>query len=105
MHCLHFCTSEAWGGLELYACTLMVELRRSGCEVSAVCKQDSKVEEFLKKEQIQIVHLPGHSKISWTAVRFLREFVRQRNVQVLHVHFHKDIWPASLALRNDSRKL
>ena len=105
MVCLHFCTSEAWGGLELYACTLMAELRNSGCVVYAVCKPDSKVEEFLKRQGIQTVHLPGSSRISWRAVRFLRSLVRQNNVQVLHVHFHKDIWPASLALKNDSRNL
>src|ERR1051326_5863425 len=105
MHCLHFCTSEAWGGLELYACTLMVELRNSGCEVSAVCTPNSKVDEFLSNQNIPIVHLPGHSKISWRSVRFLRDFIRRRNVEVLHVHFHNDIWPASLAVRNDSRKL
>jgi glycosyltransferase involved in cell wall biosynthesis len=98
---LHLCTSVAWGGLELYACTLMAELVRSGIDVTAVCAPGSKAEAFLKEQGIEVLHFPNSLLVSPSAVRFLRRIIRDRRIDAVHVHFHRDIWPASLALRGD----
>ncbi|MBI1807617.1 MAG: glycosyltransferase family 4 protein [Ignavibacteria bacterium] len=104
--CLHFCTSEAWGGLELYASTLMVELNNAGCSVVGVCRKKSKVESFLHSHNIETISLPSYSPASLKSVRFLQSLIQQRDVNVLHVHYHKDVWLASLAVRKDPvRKL
>lgn len=103
---LHLCTSDSWGGLELYVCRLMAELQKAGCAVFAICKPKSKVEAFLIQEGIRFTYLPSYAKVSLASVRFLQSLIRRHNIQVLHTHFHKDIWPASLALRSDrERKL
>ncbi len=80
----------------------MDQLQSAGCRVLAVCKPHSKVEEFLVTHKIPFVHLPRYSPTSIASIRFVRSILKLYNIQVLHVHFHKDIWPASLALRGDT---
>ncbi|HTK81774.1 MAG TPA: glycosyltransferase family 4 protein [Bacteroidota bacterium] len=101
MTALHFCTSESWGGLELYASTLISELQKSGCTSIAVCKPHSKVEAFLLERGVECIHLPNYSKVSFSSLRFVNELLNRRKIEVVHVHFHKDIWIPSMALRND----
>ncbi|HVN47385.1 MAG TPA: glycosyltransferase family 4 protein [Bacteroidota bacterium] len=101
---LHFCTSDSWGGLELYACTLIAELKNAGCSVLVVCKPHSKVEEFLKEHAIPFVYLPSYLQVSIRSIWYLRKLFRQYNIQIIHAHFHKDIWPAALAVRYDRTK-
>ncbi len=102
--CLHFCTSDSWGGLELYSCTLMAELKQAGWAVTAACRPGSNVERFLHEREIPTIHLAG--SVGPSSILALKKILRQKSVDVLHVHFHKDIWPASLSLLGDgSRKL
>ena len=104
MVALHFCTSDAWGGLELYASTLMVELQRAGCTVIAVCKPQSKIEQFLAAHGITCVHIPSYSKISFSSLKYVNNLLKTTHIGVVHVHFHKDIWISSMALRKDRRR-
>src|SRR5436309_1019633 len=99
---LHLCTSDAWGGLEIYACTLMLELRNAGIGVSAICKAHSRAEAFLREKGIEVTHLPNLRPVSLASILTLRRLVRERGIDVVHVHYHRDIWPASLALMGDS---
>ncbi|HUL43028.1 MAG TPA: glycosyltransferase family 4 protein [Bacteroidota bacterium] len=101
LSCLHFCTSDAWGGLELYSCTVMKELKAAGCSVIAVCRPHSKIEQVLKDAGIVTCNLPADRTFSLRSLRAVEDILRERSVDVLHVHFHRDIWPASLALRRD----
>jgi hypothetical protein len=101
---LHFCTSDSWGGLELYACTLIAELKNAGCDVLVVCKPQSKVEEFLKEQNIRFVYLPSYLQASIRSIRFVQKLLQEYNIKIVHVHFHKDIWPASMAVRYDRTK-
>jgi glycosyltransferase involved in cell wall biosynthesis len=96
---LHVCTSNSWGGLELYACTMMAELHAAGHGVTAVCQRNSKVEAFLTAHNIPCFHLPGDSPLSIRSILFLRTLIRQNNYHVVHAHFHKDVWTASFAVR------
>jgi glycosyltransferase involved in cell wall biosynthesis len=90
----------------LYAASLILELQHTGYTVLAICKRGSKIESFLREQGIETLQLPSDVVGSLQSVRFLRSLVRQRNVDVLHVHFHRDVWNASLALRGDrARKL
>ncbi len=104
MKTLHLCTSDSWGGLEMYACGLMEALRASGCDVAAICKPNSKIEEFLSARNIRFTYLPNYSPASLASVRFVKSLLRENDVDVVHVHFHRDIWPASFALRGDRRR-
>jgi glycosyltransferase involved in cell wall biosynthesis len=99
---LHLCTSDAWGGLEIYACTLIVELRSAGIGVIAICNQSSRAEAFLRARGVEVLHLPNGRPLSPASIFFVRRLVRARGIDVVHVHYHRDIWPASFALMGDS---
>jgi glycosyltransferase involved in cell wall biosynthesis len=101
---LHFCTSDSWGGLELYAATLMAELKKSGCGVIAVCKPNSKIENFLVEQGVECTHLPSYNKFSYASLQTIKQLIESRHIDILHVHFHKDIWMPSMVLRNDRRR-
>ncbi len=104
LNTLHLCTSDSWGGLEIYSCTIMAELKKAGCQVYAICKPNSRIEEFLKQNQIQCFYMPSHKKVSLASIRLIKSIVREHRIDVLHVHFGKDIWPASLALIGDNKQ-
>ena len=106
MKTLHLCTSASWGGLELYACTIMMELQNAGCEVVGVCTPGTKVEEYLVNHNVPVLSLPGSSALSPRAIGNLHTHITERGSEIVHAHFHKDIWTSSLALTFDSaRKL
>lgn len=77
----------------------MLELQRAGTSVYAICRPQSKVEAFLRGHGILYTFLPGYGPVDLKAIRFLRDLIRDKSVDAVHVHFHADIWPASLALR------
>ncbi len=82
----------------------MTELRNAGCRVIAVCKPDSNVHRFLLARGVECRTLPNNRKISAASIRFVRNLVEHEYVDVVHVHFHKDIWIPSIALRRDHRR-
>src|SRR5258708_721448 len=90
----------------MYASTLMAELRNAGCNVVAVCRMQSPLGDFLRSNGVPCRDLPDAKKISPSSIRFLRSTIASERCDNIHVHFHRDIWVASLALRNDTgRKL
>lgn len=101
LNTLHFCSSDSWGGLEIYTCTIMTELKKAGCNVYAVCKPNSKVEDFLRDNNIPFFHLPSYKKVSISSIRFIRALIRENRIDAVHVHFSKDLWLASLSLIGD----
>ncbi|MFI5250952.1 MAG: glycosyltransferase family 4 protein [Bacteroidota bacterium] len=103
MTSIHFCSSDSWGGLELYAATLMIELNKAGVNVIAVTKPNSKIHQFLSARGIQCEFLPGYGKIDIGAVKTVQLLIKRYKVQVVHVHFHSDVWIASIAVRKDRR--
>jgi hypothetical protein len=82
----------------------MAELKAAGCNVLVVCKPHSKVEEFLKEHDIQFVYLSSYLPVSIRTIWFLRKLFHEHKIQIVHAHFHKDIWPASLAVRYDHHR-
>ena len=82
----------------------MVELKKSGTEVIAICKPSSRIEQYLKTKGIDCQRLPSYSKFSLPSYRIIKKTMDLLGVNVVHVHFHKDIWLASLALKNDSQR-
>lgn len=99
---LHVCTSESWGGLEIYSCTLMRELSQRGCKVVVLCRRGSRIDTFLGEYDIERVYGEARSRFSLNEIFLIKKLVKQRQVGVVHVHFHRDIWAASLALRGNS---
>lgn len=104
MKVLHLCTSDSWGGLELYVATLTNELNNAGCESIVVCKPNSPLHNFLNQNGIQYEHFPNDAKVSLSSISFLKNILSKENIDAVHVHFHKDIWNASVALWSDKQR-
>lgn len=98
MKSLHLCSSEAWGGLELYACTIMVELQHRGVDILAICAAGSKAQEYLASRGLRTASFPSKHALSIKNIRFIRRLIDDGHIDVVHAHFHKDVAPASLAL-------
>jgi D-inositol-3-phosphate glycosyltransferase len=82
----------------------MIELNRSGVNVVAVCRSGSKLHQFLSSRDIKCEFLPNNRKISLAGIRKIKSLIALHDIKVVHVHFHRDIWPASMALRNDPKR-
>lgn len=91
MRTLHLCTSASWGGLEVYACTLISVLSESGVEVTTVCAEGTKCHEFLVERNLSCIALPSPARPSIRSIMKLRRLVTERRVDVLHAHFHSDV--------------
>lgn len=98
---LHLCTSDSWGGLELYTAALVMELQTSGVRTVTICKPRSPLDRYLRARGMDCEYLPSYLPWSISAVSKLHYLIRLYGAGVLHVHFHRDIWPASFALRRD----
>lgn len=84
----------------------MIELSKSGMRVYAVCRPGSKIEHHLRLHGIPCLSLPGYKKFSLASLSAIRQMLADHSVDVVHVHVHRDLWMASLAMRGDSfRKL
>jgi len=76
----------------------MSELKNAGVNVFAICKKNSKIEKYLIEHEISYSYNPSSYLVSLSAIKFFRALIRQQHTEIVHVHFHKDIWVASPAL-------
>jgi glycosyltransferase involved in cell wall biosynthesis len=101
---LEFCRSDGVGGLELYAHQAIRELIRRGHEVTAVTAPGSMLDGRLERDGITRVHLArGRRWIPIHAARRLARLIDSKAIDVVHVHWRKDIdaavWARWLARR------
>ena len=82
----------------------MVELNKAGTNVIAICRHGSKIEQSLASNGIQCEHLPNYAKLHPLSIRKIKHLISTHNVDVVHVHFHRDVWTASMALRTDQKR-
>jgi len=84
----------------------MIELQRAGTKVIALCARGSRIESTLKERGVDCRSFPGKNKLSPSSIFYFRRLLTDEQVESVHVHFHRDIWIPSIAMRNDtSRKL
>ena len=103
LNTLHVSTSSSWGGREIYSCTVMSELKKAGCGVHAVCRPGSMVEKALNEQEIPCIHVPTSAKVSFSAINRINAFVLQNHIDVVHVHYSRDVWNTALALMGNRK--
>ncbi|MGB9773872.1 MAG: glycosyltransferase family 4 protein [Bacteroidota bacterium] len=96
---LHVLTSEAWGGLEYYACTLAVALHKAGVESYFACNPQSRVGEFIQAHGLPCLPLYRRKFPHPFDVMQLCRFIARNQISVVHSHYHSDVWMVSIALR------
>jgi len=106
MKVLELCLSHGVGGLELYAFRTTKQLARFGCDCVAVVKERTMLSERLHSEGVRTITLRRLNPIlPWLAARRLAKIIDQEALDVLHMHWGKDINLAVLAKRFARRKI
>lgn len=89
-----------WGGTELHILNLSEQLRRRGHDVTVACRPGRWVEERAQQMGLPTVPIRVMKQHDWQDFSRLRDFLRERETDVLHVHWSSDvIVPGFAALR------
>ena len=106
MKVLELCLSDGVGGLELYALRTARQLPRIGLECLAVVKDGTMLAERMQTEGVRTLSLHRSSKIlPLLAARQLAAMIDREAVDVVHIHWSKDINLAVLAKQFAKREV
>lgn len=98
MNILELCTSPGFGGLELYAINVTTYLNQAGHSVNAVCAADTMIHDRLQKSNIKfkIIRVVNRFLPVIAALRLAR-YIDKHRIDVMHMHWGKDLLFAVLA--------
>ena len=98
MRIVVLCLSPSRGGLELYALEEIRQLTQRGHECFAVVTPGSYLQSVLEKEKISYATLTlSFKRLPLFAARKLALILKEFNADILHFHWGKDLYLASLA--------
>ena len=104
MRVLELCTSPDSGGLELYMVRASAALKAAGDEVLAVIGPASRLDEGLRRHEIETAALKlRFVPLPLMAARRLARLIDTNRIEVVHVHWGKDLALAALAKRLSAR--
>lgn len=87
----HLVSGDAWGGAEAQLTTLMRSLsKRPELKMSAVVLNEGRLAEELQECCSDVCVIPERQRSFWQIVAESREFLRARNVQIVHAHRYKE---------------
>ena len=90
----------SWGGTELHILNLSEQLQKRGYDVTVACRPGRWVEERATAMGLPTVPIRVMNQHDWQDFGALRTFLREREIDVLHVHWSSDIVvPGYAALR------
>lgn len=100
MNIIELCTSKGWGGLEIYALQVSKWFRQNQHDCYAVIAPDSLIAKRLAGSDIETTLIkPWFRLLPWLAALRLARLIDQRQVDILHVHWTRDLILAALAKR------
>ena len=89
-----------WGGAELHALNLSQQLQRRGYDVTVACRPGRFVESRAQEMGLATVPITVNRQLDRQDYGRLREFLREKRVDVVHAHWSTDmIVPPFAALR------
>lgn len=100
MNILELCTSKGWGGLELYAWQASKWCKAQGYHCHGVVVPDSLIARRLTESNIATTIIkPKFRLLPLLAAKKLARLIDQRQADILHVHWTRDLILAALAKR------
>jgi len=104
MNILELCLSPDLGGLELYVVNTCRELSKKD-NVIAIVNEDGKIKARLQDLNVEALYLSCFFKaLPVIAARKLAKIIDERKIDVIHMHWGKDLALASLAKRFSNAK-
>lgn len=105
MKILELCLSPDLGGLELYALRSARALQAGGDQVLTLCAEQGRLHGKLAEEGLrQVPFRNGWRPLPLLAARRLAALIDREGVEVVHLHWGKDLPLAALAKRLSRRK-
>lgn len=98
MKIIHSVFTTGWGGLEKYPLTLQEGLEKEGHELIIVTLQGTKLYEEALKRKIKVYGIEKFKKINFGIVNFLKEIVKNENVEIVHMNSSREAYNWYLAL-------
>ncbi|MBS1537574.1 MAG: glycosyltransferase family 4 protein [Bacteroidetes bacterium] len=93
---LHLLTSQSFGGLEMYVCSLINKLQMLGIENVLYCMPNSKVEKTAASLGIKTVHSKrSGTYISISDIKKVRSLSHSKTI--IHSHSRYNVWLGSLS--------
>jgi glycosyltransferase involved in cell wall biosynthesis len=88
---LQTCFSPSWGGLELQALELTVQLRRRGHAVALACAPDTRLARASSAAAVPTYLLPVRGYVHpWLAAKLSHE-LRRQSIQLIHCQHSRDV--------------
>ena len=81
----------SWGGVELHILNLSEQLRLRGHDVTVACRPDCWVEERAHQMGLPTVAIQVMKQGDWRDFGKLRRFLRDKQTDVMHVHWSTDV--------------
>ena len=93
---LELCLSPDIGGLELYMVRSAKALNDE-FNVISVINADTKLEQYYQDEQYKYLKIPRKRSLSFSAARKLSKIIDENDIDVIHMHWTKDLPIAVMA--------
>lgn len=93
---LELCFSPDLGGLELYMVRSAKALTDE-FEVVSVINTDSKLDQYYEDSQYQYIKIPRKRSFSFSTARKLSKIIDEHNIEIIHMHWTKDLPIAVMA--------
>ncbi len=101
---LQTCFSLSWGGLEIQALEISLQLSRRGHRVWLACTSGSRLQREATSAKIDTFPLPVHGYAHPSAVWKIRRFMVEQKPDIIHCQLSKDIATVVPAMRLSLRR-
>ncbi|MDA0120170.1 glycosyltransferase [Vibrio sp. T11.5] len=93
---LHICLSQGWGGLEMYPIRTGKEFLERGYKVYGLCTSDTQVANGMRNVGIETFEISSKAQLVTSQLLKLNQWLKQRNVEIIHCHKSGDILISAL---------
>jgi glycosyltransferase involved in cell wall biosynthesis len=92
MKILMTCLSKSWGGMEMQVINTAVQLIEYGLEIDLFLIDKSKLFLEARKNKFNTITVDNFKYFSPLQIIKLRSLLIQKNYDIIHTHFSKDLW-------------
>ena len=96
---MQICASPSWGGMEMHVGFLSTHLARQGHRIIPVCCPGSPLDRDLQERGFTPLPLRLGGYFHPRAISQLAQWLAERQVDLVHSHFSRDLWTVAPALQ------